>query len=146
MIQNFTKQSLSLEKRLSIVTHTSNNFIIFKDENYIRVSGTVIGDKYAPSYATIFMGMFEQNLLSSVPKKPLIWYCFIDNIFMIWTHSEEDLANFITHTNNLHPTIKFTSERSRSEIAFLDKLETNGNITMDLHTKPTDKHMYLQTN
>ena len=32
------------------------------------------------------------------------WWRFIDDIFMIWTHTGNDLYNFIFYFNNLHPT------------------------------------------
>ena len=64
---------------------------------------------------------------------------------MVWAHGEEKLDNFITYLNNIHPTIKFTSERSTSSIPFLDVnvLLENGKIETDLFCKPTDKHQYL---
>jgi hypothetical protein len=40
-----------------------NNFM-FNDENYLQVSGTAMGTKIVPSYANIFMGRLERNLLS----------------------------------------------------------------------------------
>ena len=74
-----------------------------------------------------------------------IWWRFIDDIFMIWTHSLDDLQTFTTYLNNIHPTIKFTSNHSFTSIPFLDVSVSlcNGTITTDLYTKPTDKHQYL---
>ena len=50
--------------------------------------------------------------------------------------------------NQAHPTIKFTTEWSRSSIPFLDTrvLLENGQLTTDLHVKPTDTHQYLAAN
>ena len=64
---------------------------------------------------------------------------------MIWTHSLDDLQTFTTYLNNIHPTIKFTSNHSLTSIPFLDVSVSlcNGIITTDLYTKPTDKHQYL---
>ena len=33
---------------------------------------------------------------------------------MVWTHGEEQLNKFKKYLNNIHPTNKFTSERSTS--------------------------------
>jgi len=128
------------------LTLNSNNFI-FNDDNYIQVSGTLMGGKYAPSYANIFMDKFEHDLLSACAHKPLVWYRFIDDIFLIWTHSEEDLLRFIELANSMHPTIRFTTHHSTAQVDFLDvqvKLTPNNTIIIDLFTKPTDKHLYLQ--
>ena len=64
---------------------------------------------------------------------------------MIWTRSVHDLQTFSTNLNNIHPTIKFTSNYSFTSIPFLDVNVSliNGKITTDLDTKPTDKRQYL---
>ena len=58
--------------------------------------------------------------LKSYHLKPLIWKRFIDDIFLIWTHGENELRKFVEYLNTLHDTIKFTCEQSMYEIAFLD--------------------------
>ena len=46
-----------------------NNFE-FNDKKYIQIQGTAMGTKMAPSYANIFMGRLERQLISSVQLKP----------------------------------------------------------------------------
>ena len=79
------------------------------------------------------------------PHQPHTWWRYIDDILMIWAHSVDDLHTFTAFLNNIHPTIKFTSNYSFTSIPFLDvKVSlSNGKITTDLYTKPTDKHQYL---
>ena len=74
----------------------------------------------------------------------LSWFRFID-VDMRWTGSEENLHRFFDHENNVHPTIKFTHETSRTNISFLDTYITceNGIMSSDIYNKPTDKHKYL---
>ena len=50
----------------------------------------------------------------------MIWWRYIDGIFLIWEHSEESLSDFIDQVNLFHPTIKFTAEYSKEEVNFLD--------------------------
>ena len=104
-----------------------------------------MGTKMAPSYANLFMGNFEQKALATATHSPLIWWRYIDDIFLLWTHGEEKLNDFITYLNNLHPTIKFTSSFSYNEIPFLDVkvMLLNGRLETDLYVTPTDKHQYL---
>ena len=69
------------------------------------------------------MGKFEQQAIDNSSLKPFIWWRFIDNIFMIWTHGEEHLKTFIGYLNSIHPSIKFTHEYSNSlhqTLPFLD--------------------------
>ena len=79
-----------------------------------------MGTAAAPNYANLFMDRFETKALNNWPLKPLIWLRFIEDIFMIWTHGEDKSEEFITYLNGIHPTIKFTSEQSYTNISFLD--------------------------
>ena len=123
---------------------TMNNFS-FNDKHYLQTHGTAMGTRMAPSYANLFLAKFETDALRRAPCQPYVWWRYIDDIFMIWTHSVEDLNTFTTFLNDIHPTIKFTCNYSFTSIPFLDVNVSlnNGNITTDLYTKPTDKHQYL---
>ena len=59
------------------------------------MSGTAIGTKFAPPYACIFMDRLENEILDTQILKPLVWLRYIDDIFFIWTHSEEELKKFM---------------------------------------------------
>jgi hypothetical protein len=61
-----------------------------------------MGTKMAPSYANIFMGKLEKQLLELSIERPLSWYRFIDDVDMKWTQNDEELQNFLSRDNNLH--------------------------------------------
>ena len=50
-----------------------------------------MGTALAPNYVNLFMDRFETNALKNLDIKPLLWLRFIDDIFMIWNHDEEEL-------------------------------------------------------
>ncbi|KAL8574258.1 hypothetical protein ACOMHN_063665 [Nucella lapillus] len=106
-----------------------------------------MGTPLAPSAANLFMGWLEQQLLekSPVPINIDTWKRFIDDIFLLWTGSEEEMDRLITFINDYHPSIKFTSTSSDSAIPFLDILISvhDGYLQTDLYCKPTDAHAYL---
>ena len=104
-----------------------------------------MGTKMAPSFANLFLGMFETNALTNAPWQPHTWWRYIDDIFMIWTEGSDRLKIFVDYLNNIHPTIKFTSSHSLTNVPFLDVMVSlhNGIIETDLFTKPTDKHQHL---
>ncbi|XP_071160924.1 uncharacterized protein [Mytilus edulis] len=66
-----------------------NNFT-FQGEHYLKTNGTAMGTKMAPSYANIFMGKVEKQLLECSIKKPLSWYRFIDDIEMKWDKGDQE--------------------------------------------------------
>ena len=61
--------------------------------------GCAMGTKMAPSYASLFMGKFEEDKLREYHHQPLIWLRFLD---------EKELLDFIKYLNGAHPSIKFT--------------------------------------
>ena len=122
-----------------------NNLFEFNSKVYQQKSGTAIGTKFAPPYACIYMDEVEQMFLETQDKKPLIWLRYIDDIFFIWTHGEQQLETFLNDLNSFSPNLNFTSEKSKKSIPFLDlnvKL-VNGKLETDLHIKSTDRHQYL---
>lgn len=118
---------------------------MFNGEHYLQVSGTAMGTKMAPSYANIFMGNLERNLLTQSPFKPLSWLRFIDDIEMKWVDNRNNLDDFITFVNSFHHSIKFTTEISLLNNRFLGTTSTliNGKLDFNLHTKPADSSLYL---
>ena len=48
-----------------------------------QLKGTAIRTKFAPPYAILFMRYLEFKILNSLVEKPLVWWRYIDDIFMI---------------------------------------------------------------
>ena len=122
-----------------------NNIFEHDKSVFKQPKGTATGTKMAPISAIIFMNFLEEDMLSNSLLKPLVWWCYIDDIFMMWEHGLEELKNFLETLNCYHPTINFTAEYSRAKVNFLDVTVTKkGNqLVIDLYVKPTDKHQYL---
>ena len=70
---------------------------------------------------------------------------FLDDCFLIFTQTEEQLIKYFNLLNSLHPCIKFTLDKSRTRLPFLDTLLTNenGKLQTDIYYKPTDSKQYL---
>ena len=121
------------------------NFFEFNDVLYHQVSGTAIGTVMAVCYSIIYMHMFECNAISSYHIKPFLWLRYIDDIFGIWVHGEEELIRFIDYLNLIDPNIRFTANFSSAKVNFLDVEVSlhDGEISTDLYVKPTDTHQYL---
>ena len=98
------------------------NYFDFNGEHFLQTMGTAMRTAFAPNYANIYMGYFEQKALSKAPNnlQPLIWKRFIDDIFFIWIHGGTALQEFYDYLNTIHPTIKFEIGHSNQEINFLD--------------------------
>ena len=81
---------------------------------------------------------------------PTLWVGFIDDIFVIWSHSKEKFLDFFNQLNAYHPTIKYTYEISNQSVLFLDINIHKGksfaqSYILDIvpHFKPTNQLQYL---
>ena len=125
---------------------TLNNFI-FNAINYLQTLGCAMGTKCSASYANIYMGWFEETYIyTRILEKTRIFLRYIDDIFFIWKGTENELKIFFEEINQVHPTIKFDHNHSKSEINFLDLTiykDKAGKLATKVHTKPTDRQAYL---
>ena len=90
---------------------------------------------------------FLRNVLEKKSnKKTWLWWRYIDDIFMIWQHGEDELKLFLEKLNNFHPSIKFTCEYSHEKVNYLDVqvVVREGKLRTDmLYVKQTDSYQYL---
>ena len=127
-----------------------NNLFEFDGTHYKQLQGTAMGTKLAPAYANLFMGKLEHNILSHSSLKPSFYRRYIDDILILWPHSEADLKTFLSSLNDFHPTIKFTFEYDKSRITFLDldiykgpDFLTTKKLDLETHIKPTNRQAYI---
>ena len=122
-----------------------NNYFEFNGQIKQQISGTVIGTNFVPPCACLFMDKIETAFPETQELQPLVWFRYIDNIFFICTHGEQECQTFLRNLNEFHTDIKFTYESSKESIAFLDlKISVrNSKIITDLYVKYTDRQHYL---
>ena len=130
-----------------------NNDFEFNNTFWLQKSGTAMGKKYAPSYANIFMAQFETEVWAKSNLKPTVYFRFLDDGFLIWEHSMEELMEFLKLLNSHDDSIKITYEISHDSIDFLDVTVFKGNrfqnhniLDTKVHFKPTDNHQLLDRN
>ena len=76
------------------------------------------------------------KLLETQILKPLVWFCYIDVIFFIWTYSEKKLKKFMEHFGTFIHDIKFTYQFDKERISFLDLtvISSHGKLMTSLYT------------
>ena len=134
-----------MEKLMELILN--KNHFEFNGKLYLQIGGTAMGTRFAPSFANLFMGNFEHNLLQLYDKPIKLWLRFIDDIFLVFEHGEDELKRFVNLANSLVDSIKFTEEHSLDSIVFLDtrvikdpKIHT---LYTTLYLKPTDTRDFL---
>ena len=68
--------------------------------------------------------------------------------FFIWNKSEEKLEEFLENLNTFHPNLKFTSEKSKTSVNFLDVTVSLSDQHHEIYLfhKPTNCHQFLDFN
>ena len=85
---------------------TLNNFD-FNSQNYLEIKGCAMGAKCAPSHTTIFMVMLEERYIYPLIEKISNFYLwFIDDFFLIWTGTIDQVMKVKQRINDVHPFIK----------------------------------------
>ena len=46
------------------------------------------------------MANLEQNFLQNTHNKPLLYFRYVDDIFLLWTHGKEELLRFHKDVNS----------------------------------------------
>ena len=113
-----------------------------------------MGTKFALIYATLVLAYLEEKLYSEIETKfgkefaifiKENWKRFLDECFVFWTKSKDDLKTFLLILNHLNPNLSFTMENSEEKLPFLDilLLKNNSTILTDIYSKETDSKQYL---
>ena len=102
---------------------------------------------WAPDYANLFMADFEETYIyPKINGKCPLYLRYIDDIFLLWRWSLQELKDFIKELKTIHPTIKFEVELSTTKVNFLETTITitpERQLKTSLYQKPTDRHNFL---
>jgi hypothetical protein len=134
-------------KFLSLTLHL-NNFE-FNGKHYLQKKGSSMGSKSSCRYADVFMDDFETRFIyPRIHNKHIAYYRFVDDVFMIWTGTEQELLSFFKEINTVHDSIKFDCNYSKENINFLDTTVFKNKrkaLSTKLYTKPTDRPGYIHS-
>ena len=120
-------------------------YFSFNQRLYQQVDGLAIGASTSGFAAEIYMYQLEKKALDSFVRPPTVWKRYVDDTFA--KLETRDVDDFLTHLNNQHPRIQFTTEiQTNSRIAFLDTeviVGHQGTLETRIYRKPTHTNQYL---
>ena len=123
-----------------------STYFMFDSTFFEQVEGAAMGSPLSPVVANLFMEAFEKRALESAVLRPRLWLRYVDDTFVLWPHSAEELDAFQDRLNSQHPAIQFTMEKeSDGKIAFLDVLvERKGSkLSTGVYRKKTHTDRYI---
>lgn len=126
-----------------------NNFLTYRGQTYLQISGTAMGTPFAVVFANLFLGHLELKLSCREDiNQPIFFRRYIDDLFLVFS-SAEDAHHFIATYNSFYPSIKLTAKIGHS-VEFMDlristePLFSNSRLLeTELYTAPTHKFLYL---
>ncbi|CAJ0937732.1 unnamed protein product [Ranitomeya imitator] len=126
-----------------------HNFFLFDRNFFLQVSGVAMGARCAPALANLFLGWWESTVVyKSVlfSSKVRCWRRYIDDVFFIWTGSQDEVETFIGFLNDNPYNIFLTSSCSSSSVIFLDLnvVCQDGVLSTCLYRKPTATNNLLE--
>lgn len=130
---------------LFILQHTTFEFY---NRYYTQNYGTTMGSNFSVKFANIYMYMFFRKFYNNYNNViPPFTARLVDDIFFPWSHTEQELLDFVHTLNRYHTSIKFELNYSFTDINFLDTtvyIDTNKeSLHTKLFVKPTHKNQYL---
>lgn len=127
----------------------THNIFLFKGELFLQKQGTAMGTSFAPTYANLFMAVWEANVLKSRYKSNIkTWTRFIDYLFVVWEGDSSDLELFIQSLNNNNYNLSFTSIWRKHQVTFLhvEVFIKDHKICTRMYRKPTASNSILHAN
>jgi hypothetical protein len=79
-----------------------------------------MGAACSPTIANIYMSVTLRKFLRTQNHTPLLLTRYIDDIFIIWTHGQKELGQFMDNLNHFNSSRRYTYQYSSTSIDFLD--------------------------
>ena len=128
----------------------TSNFFMFESDFYLQISGTSMGSKMAPSFASLYVGHFESETIFREARNPFFnyisnWKRYIDDIFFTWSGTEKQLKDFHHFMNTNNNNLTFTLEFDKYKMNFLDIMvcKDSTKLYSNLYRKSTDRNTIL---
>ena len=132
----------------------SNNFFKYSGKYYLQCQGTAMGSAFAPSYACLVMGFWEEKFIhnsvnNTFLSKIALWRRYIDDVLLIWKGTVDELQAFLQYVNSTTRYLTFTLEFNDKEINFLDLTifkSKDGLFDTTIYRKPLSRNTLLRAN
>ena len=139
----------ALKAALNIVFR--NNIFRFGDVYFKQISGTAMGTRPAPPWATIFFAIHEEAVLDRFKDNLAFYKRYIDDIFAIWLPDSDPIRNadtwleFKEFVDSFHGLRWDFTEPKQSNVIFMDMLLSieGGKIVSTIYEKPLALNLYI---
>ncbi|CAF1612209.1 unnamed protein product [Didymodactylos carnosus] len=113
------------------------NVFVYGNKIYRQILGGAMGSSFTLTLANIFMWKWQKKFVNEQKNAGEVFGRYIDDVFMTWNGSEEDLKESLDKANTWHANTKLDYKIGKS-LPFLDVLVTNENgvLATSVYHKP----------
>jgi hypothetical protein len=112
-------ESLGLEKETRYIC--DNNYFQYANEVYRQTNGIAMGTNAAVNLANYFLAKrLDPFFQTKLAGRGLLYKRFIDDLFLLFFGTEEELQNILHTANNIIPGISLTMNHSTTSVDYLD--------------------------
>jgi hypothetical protein len=80
----------------------------FAGRTFVQKCGTAMGKKFAPNLANLYLLKLDHLACTGFKVKPMFFYRYLDDIFLVWTGTRHEFAEFNTYIDSILPGIKIS--------------------------------------
>ena len=135
-------KSLALLRLLQLVlTETA---LKFRNMLYEQITERTMRRTCAQNYVIITVGKHEIKFLAISRLKPLKRWRYLDDIYMIWPNTLQELSSYLEALNSFHKNIRFVTEGSDTEANFFNvtvQKDNQGHIQTASYNPPQGSHL-----
>jgi hypothetical protein len=126
----------------------------FADRFFLQLCGTAMGKTFAPNLANVYMLRFDEAARNGFRIKPLVYFRFLDDIFLVWPGTRDELEEYHTFLNSVIVGITITMCVREQSVEFLDtrvyklyslvhSTRPTCSLASSVYFKSTDTHQLL---
>jgi len=79
----------------------TSTYFCFDGQFYEQIDGVAMGSPLSLVITNFFMENFEKAI-EQATHKPVCWFMYVGDTFVIWARGQEKLTEFLNHLNELH--------------------------------------------
>ena len=136
---------------LTLFKHVlTSTYFCFDGQFYEQLDGVAMGSPLSPVTVNFFMEDFVKKAIEQATHKPVCWFRYVDDTFVIWPHGQEKLTEFLNHLSRLHSNTQCTMEKEEEDhllFLYIDIYrKTVSSLGQKVNRKPTHTNLYLYQN
>jgi hypothetical protein len=107
---------------------------------YDQADRISMGSPLVPAMTNFYMVHSKQHALNTAPTKPAHWFRYVNNTFVVWTHSWDEVLGLQEHLNSIRFMMEAEQDNSMPFLDVFTKRKWDSSLGHMVYRKP-----YIET-